>query len=579
MASKKTSKKSSTAVAAGLTAAAVAIGGGVGVYTTLSEPTAVVEEQGDFAGAMSDLERAVNDLVDKSDERGMTLPQSPGINDVTTGMGGMAPTKGTTRTVQVATGGDIAKGDYIKVCEEFSQLAGKDFATGGVEIVAITSNGVDGIYCEDRTDYLAAILYTKGGSTYLRVAKIGDNGGVTLSNNLVIVQGTELEIADMAFDHNGQQCFIVYNKDGDGWMSRVAYTAASNRVTLTWSDRWRQGGDPENICMAYDSFSDFACICSTVLPDGSQDESKRYAIVEEMHISATGAVISPTPCVLTAEAYPCLYGINYSTEPSGGGWDIAYTSNWYDDMMARKANGVEGDELTEDDVAAFVIHITYPSKKAGGRGLIVLEHNVEMECHARNYVETVVAGYSSGSTVALDVGATTGELGYVAMTDVVHSVGLGEKNFLFIETYGLQKEGAKPVGYMRSRPEEIYEAPLENISYALMDKECAIGYTVAGTAYVQIHELQRSGAVYGPAIKVADAVTGYAGVVPVSGSMVVHIYVDQDGNGHIAPLQKTRVVDKEAETMAAWAVGTALEGGKAGETIRADLNYWPDEQW
>lgn len=575
---KKTTSKKAKAVAAVGTAVAVATGVGVGV-TTLSEPPAIVEEQSDFAGAMSDLEQAVSNLVDKSDERGMTLPQSPGINDVTTGMGGMSPTKGTTRTVQVASGGEVAKGDYIKVCEELTALEGKSFASGVVRVVAVTSNGVDGIHCADRIAFLTAILYAKGGNTYLRIAKIGDTGSVTFSNNLVIVDGVELEAADMAFDHDGKQCFIVFAKDGDGWMSRVQCSPTENHISLTWSDRWRQGGDPQNICMAYDSFSDFACICSTVLPNGSTNEGERCAVLEEMWVGATGAVISPTPCVLTAETYPCLYGIDYSTAPTTGGWDIAYTANWYNDMMARMALGGENESIVEDDAKSFIIHITYPTGKAGGRGLVVVDHDLEMVCHARSYVETVVAGYSSSSTTALDVAATTGELGYMAMTDVVHSVATEDQNFLFIETYGLQRDGVKPVGYMRTRPEEVYKAPLEDISYALMDKECAIGYTVDGAMYAQIHELQRSGSVFGPAIKVADAVKGYAGVVPVSGDMVACIYVDEAGAGRIVPMSKTRVVAKEMETMAAWSVGTALEDGKAGENIRADLNYWPDEKW
>lgn len=247
-------------------------------------------------------------------------------------------------------------------------------------------------------------------------------------------------------------------------------------------------------------------------------------------------------------------------------------------MPEDYVNGDPDAEITEDDIKSFIIHISYPKAKDGGRGLITVDHNMEMELTARNYVETTAPGYSSGDTVAIDVGATIGELGYVAMTDVVHSVYLGSKNYLFIETYGVQKDGAKPVNYGRSRPDEVYSSKLQDISYAIMDRECAIGYIVDGAVYAQIHELQRAGSVFGPAIKVAD-VEGYAGIVPVSGDEVACIYVSANGDGHVVLLQKTRVVAKESETIAAWAVGTALESGEAGETIRADLNYWPDEQW
>lgn len=569
-------KKQRTAVAAGLTAVALTTGIGVGV-SNLSEPVAV-EEPGGFVDAMSDLEQAVNGLVDKSNERGMTLPQTPGINDVTTGMNGMAPTKGTTRTVQIASNGSVAKGDYLKVCEEFSLLGDQVFASDDVKIVAVTSNGVDGLNCADRTHFLVAILYTQGGNTCLRVAKFGGTSNEVFTNSLVIALGVELECADIAFDHSEQQCVIWYNKDGDGWMSRVEYIPESNQIDLTWSDRWKIGGDPENICVAYDSFSNFACVCSTVLPSGSSNESQRYAVLDEMYVSASGAVVDPTPYQLTPENCPCLYGIDYSTSPTAGGWDIAYATNWYYDLMARRANGDPDAEITEDDIKSFIIHISYPKAEDGGRGMITVDHNTEMELTARNYVETTAPGYSSGDTVAIDVGATIGELGYVAMTDVVHSVYLGSKNYLFIETYGVQKDGAKPVNYGRSRPDEVYSSKLQDISYAIMDRECAIGYIVDGAVYAQIHELQRAGSVFGPAIKVADVV-GYAGIVPVSGDEVACIYVSANGDGHVVLLQKTRVVAKESETIAAWAVGTALESGEAGETIRADLNYWPDEQW
>lgn len=576
---KKATNKKATAVAAGLTAVAVATGVGVGV-ANLSEPTAIVEEQGDFAGAMSDLEQAVNNLVDKSDERGMTLPQSPGINDVTTGMGGMAPTKGTTRSVKVASGGSIAKGDYIKVCEEFTLLQDKSFATGGAKIVAVTSNSVGGIECEDRTVDMAVVLYTKSGNTYLRAAKFKPDGSITFSNNLLIESNTVLEYADMAFNHKSQQIIIAYNKGGDGWITRVQCEASTNQLSVTWQDKWNQGGDPKNICMAYDNFSGFACICSTVLPSGSTDESTRRAVVEEMYVDATGAMVSPTSCVLTAEEYPCLYGIDYITEETGGGWDIAYATNWYEDMMARKALGESPEELIDDDLAGFVVHVTYPTKREGVRGLAVLEHkrSLDLACTARSYIDTTAPGDSSTSTVAIDVGATLYEMKYAAMTDVVHSVAGSEKNFLFTETYSLQGEALKPVLFMRDMPQEVYDKPLENISYALLMKESAIGYTVDGEAYAQIHELQRAGSIYGPAIKVAD-VDDYAALVPVNADKAAFFYVDAAGAGHVVPLQKTRVVAKETDSMAAWAVGTALEAGEPGETIRADLNYWPDEKW
>lgn len=563
--SKTSGKGKKTAVAA----AAVAIAGAV----ALSGTGDTQPSEGSFAGSMVAIEQAVDNLLEKSDERGMTLPQSPGINDVTAGMDGMAPTSGTTRMVSVSSGGDIAKGDYIKVCEETVPGEGAAFAEDGVQIVATASNGKDGVNCEERTEYLAAILYTQDGNTYLRMVEFGEEGTLDMSNVLTIAQGTELEYADMAIDHHNGQCVIAYNEDGDGWVSRVQYTAASHSVALTWSAQWRQGGDPQNICLAYDTFSSFACVCATVLPDGG---GERYAELAEMAVFADGVVPGPEAYPLTVENCPSLYGINYSTAPTPGGWDISYATNWYYDMMARRASGAPGEDLTDDDVAGFVLLISYPKATAGGRGLITVDHDVELECHARNYVEHTAAGYSSGDTVAIDVGVTAGEIGYVAMTDVVHSVYLGDAHYLFVETYGVQKAGSKPVCYMRGRPEEVYENPLEHISYALMSKECAIGYTVDGTAYVQILELQRAGAVFGPAVPVTEA-EGYVSVVPVSGNTVACIYVDADGAGRVMPLSKTRVVAKEA--VAAFATGTALEGGAAGETIRADLNYWPDEEW
>lgn len=566
MSEKKTSsngKKAAVAVAGIVTAGAVLFGAG-------DAPPS----DGDFAGSMTSLEQAVDNLVDKSEERGMALPQSPGINDVTAGMDGMAPTRGTTRAVKVSSGGDIAKGDYIKVCEEVAPGEAVTFAEGEMRIVATASNGQDGIDCEDRTEYLVSVLFTLGGNTYLRVVEFEDDGSMAMSNTLTIAQGVELGYtdADMAMDHHSGRCVVVYNKGGDGWISQVQYTAASQSIELTWSTQWRQGGDPKNICLAYDTFSGFACVCSTV----ADDEGGRYAELAEMAVLEGGVVMAPALYPLTAENCPSLYGIDYSTGINvGGGWDISYATNWYYDMMARRANGEADAELTDNDVAGFVVLISYPKAEAGGRGLITVDHDAELNCRARNYVEHTAAGYSSADTVAIDMEATRGELGYVAMTDVVHSVYLGEAHYLFIETYGVQKAGSKPVCYMRGRPEEVYASPLENISYALMAKEAAIGYVVDGAAYVQILEVQRAGSVFGPAVQVAEAM-GYAGVVPVSGNMAAYIYADAAG-GYIVPITKIRVVAKEA--MAAWATGTALEDGTAGESIRADLNYWPDEQW
>ncbi len=584
-------KKTAAAVVAGaMTVTALTV-------ANVSEPApgpepagnGIVEEytragDGTFAGSMTALEKAVKGLVDKSDERGMTLPQSPGINDVTTGMDGMAPTKGTTRTVQVASNGAVAKGDYLKVCEEFTPLTDRQVtfaygAYGGVKIVALASNGKDGINCECRLAQMAAVLYTQNGSTYLRMMRFEPDGSVLTGNRVTIASGVELERADMAMDHTYGDCIIAYNKDGDGWISYVEVTDRTLcKAALSWSDRWRQGGDPQNICMAYDNFTDIACVCSTVLPEGVTDEAQRYAVLDEMGVSTAGALVDDTPCALTSEAFPCLYGIDYSTAPTAGGWDVSYAAGWYYDMMARKEADGSWETLTDEDVAGFILLISYPKAEGNGRGLIVVDHNGNADCIVRNYIDTTAPGYSSGSTVAIDMAATNSDMGYVAMTDVVHSLHLGADNYLCIETYGIQKAGSKPVCYMRSKPEEVYKSSLDNISYAQLTRACAIGYTVDGALYAQIMEVQRAGEVFGPAVKVAD-VKGYAGIVPVSTDMAACIYVDSGGIGRIVPIQATRVVTKESDRFAPWAVGTALNGGEAGTTIRADLNYWPDEQW
>lgn len=568
---KKTIAASAAAV---MTAAALAITGG-GDPSPAVDPAPIAAEspQGEntFAGSMGAIEEAVGRLVDKSVERGMNISPrtenyTPGINGVVRGLEGMAPTSGTTMEVQVSKEGSLSRGDHLRVCKEFTTGTTIRFATEGVKIIATVSNMTD-VETPD-TENNIAILFTQGGDTKLKTVQYNKEAAAWyMGNTVTVLAGEELTAADMAMGSLGQ-CLIAYNRDGDGIMTMVECNPRTRVNTLRWTDIWMDGGDPENICIAYDPAFLTAVICCTRLPDRATEDADRYAALVDMQPYSDGMNLRHGETPLTAEAQPGLYGIQYDTDAYAQGWGIAFAANSY---YAREA----GDTNIPTD---YVLFVTFPHPDGDQRGIIVAEFFRSKPIKVRTYVHSPVIG--SVPTVAMESIITGSVYDHLATVALVHGVTRLDtnnrpKSRINVELYALQKKESKPVSLLWREGWNRFDT---NISRICTDNvgpgTIFVGYANGNTMYGGLVEFRDSGAgsVMGPQVNVGTF-EEFATIASVDETHAAYIY-QSGGNGYVRLLTAQRVV---AETTVEQADGTALESGKTGETIRADMTYWPTE--
>ncbi len=569
-------KTIAAAVAGAMTVAALAITGGGDPAPNIDPVPIAVEspqEESTFAGSMTAIEEAVNGLVDKSVERGMDIPArtenyTPGINGVVRGLDGMAPTSGTTMEVRVSKEGSLSRGDHLRVCKEFTTGATIRFAKGGVKVIAAVSNMTD-VETPDVENNIA-ILFSQSGDTKLKTIQYNKEAAEWhMGNTVTILTGVELTAADMAMGSTGE-CLIAYNRDGDGIITLVECNPRTRVNTLGWTDIWMDGGDPENICMAYDPAFHMMTICCTRLPEGSTADADRYAVLVDMHPDSYALRLQSGEVPLTPEAQPGLYGIQYDTDAFAQGWDIEFAGNWYYDRLAK-----DPDAPVPYD---YVLFVTYPHPDGDQRGIIVAENSMGGQSKVKTYVNSPVIG--SVPTVAMKEIHTGTVYDHLSTVALVHGVTRLDKDNqpksrVAVELYATLKKESKPVSLLWREGRRKYNTNISRICVGNVGPGTAyIGYANGNTMYGMLVEFRAegTGSVMGPEINVGTF-QEFATICPVDEERAAYIY-QSSGDGYVRLLTAQRVV---AETTVDQADGTALESGRTGETIQADMTYWPSD--
>lgn len=562
-------KKAATAAAGALLAAALTV-------SSVGGPVTQTETDGSFAGAMIQMEEAVDNLVNKSVERGMdieppTESYTPGINGVIEGLNGMAPTDGTTRTVKVSKEGTLYRGDRVRVCKEFTAGEQMRFATGNVKIISTAQDPEAGRDTMKSSVEVIAILFTQNGQTKLKIASVG--GTISLSNTVVICD-EELTAAGMVMAE-GKRVYIAYNQDGDGMMTAVERNT-SGIYEVKWTDIWMDGGDPENICLAIDPYYGEAAVCCTRLPQGSVLDSEREAVLLDLSLPAGGTGIEGlgAEIVLTAEAQPCLHGIDYSTDAYAKGWGMEYVHYWYN------ANESE-------TVWCNALFIVYPSDDGYRHGIIQARRYRAVANEAAPQGASQVTGYQKsliyGSLPCADVARVSlsddsdspvGVLMTHGMTILPEAGETGAtKSRAVVELYLVGKEDDKPCQALQVWTAPMYSTNISNVSAGeVSDGVFYLSFAKESAIYASIMEVRNDRATMGPIVNVGELGT-FSCVKAVNKDRSALIYDTASGDGYIRVLNVGRVV---AEAIGDNFDGTVLTGGSAGSYISADMTYWPD---
>lgn len=567
----KEKKGAATAAAAALLATALAVGSVGG------ETTSVLPGEDPFPSAIVQMEEAVDALVDKSVERGMdieppTESYTPGINGVIAGLDGMAPTDGTTRTVKVSKNGSLYRGDRVMACQEFTAGEQLRFATGDVKVIATAKSGI-GAMGDTEIDQTAriAILFTQNGQTKLKTVDM--TAETAMGNTLVILEDEALTSASMVMDHHNR-CYIAYNRDGDGVVAAVK--CGQNRVNeLLWTDLWMDGGDPENICLAVDPKYNEAAVCCTRLPQGSTQDDDREAVLLDMDLPYDGTGIENlgAEIVLTATAQPTLYGIDYSKDAYIKGWGMEYVHFWYDD-------------ITETPRISSLF-ITYPTSDEYRRGVIHVRRERAGIFDETPKGPSEVMGYELsqvyGSLPSVDMArvCTGDSLGRVAGVALMHGVTKQfnesgwspTKSRVEMELYSVTKDAEEPFLLWWRTSDNWYGTNISNVTIGhVADGVLYFSFARYNTVYAALVEVRADGSTQGPLVNVGTFGT-FATVEPVDEARAVLIHDTTGGDGYIRVLDASRVV---AEADGVHFDGTVLENGSVGDTVHADMTYWPD---
>lgn len=565
-------KKAAAAAAGVLLASALTVG-------TVSGPTNNTNDSS-FAGSITAIEEAVDNLVDKSVERGMDIePPSesytPGINGVIDGLDGMSPTSGTTRQVKVSKEGSLYRGDRVRVCQEFTAADQLRFAMGDVTIIA-TARGAVGAMGDNTIDQTTRIiiLFGQNGQTKLKTVDMGDE--MSMGNTIVIVDDEELTAASIAVDHHNR-CYIAYNQDGDGVLTAVK--CGKNRLNeVLWTDLWMDGGDPENICLAVEPKDNEAAVCCTRLPAGATQASAREAVLLDMALPPDGTEITNLgeEIVLTAAAQPALHGIDYSKDAYAKGWDMEYVHFWYDELG--------------DQVRCNSIFITYPTSDEYRRGIIHIRRDRESVYTGTPKGPSTVMGYQMsqvyGSLPCADMErvCTGSAMGHMAGVALCHGVtkqfggpngSSVTKSRVELELYTVTRDEDKPFCLWWRVSDNWYGTNISNVSVGnLKDGLLYFSFARGNNVYAALSELRPGDSVQGPLVNVGAFKT-FAAVEMVDATRAVLIHDTNAGEGYVRVLQADRVI---AETDGYHFDGTILEDGSTGDLIRADITYWPDSQ-
>ncbi len=495
-------------------------------------------------GAAS-LPNSAQDLVDstqalyvKSEDRGMTLPEGPGIRDVRDGMYDMAPTQGRDMELVISEDGAIEAGDDLTLCHQYKQDGEPLMLLDNAALLAVDTAKYEG------TTY-AAVVCTRVVEdvpvTYLGVVELGETpkmGGI-----IPLAEGA-LPEADVAIIPYTGMAVAVYAKDGVAWARCAQIGPGATLESKSYSDL--VAGDPVNLTVAADEFVCFAFSCVRTV-----DGVPTISVVQGLQQYPDTTIGYSEPIDLTADHFPALKNLTFDPAQAPAKWDLAITAPT---PQTETAN-------FNTDGAAY---LSCPKPGGKGHNLITLRTGGEW-LHPVSHMERTFDGEVSGGT-AVYAGTADTPIASVITTNRNPETG---KAWATMSGYTLEDAYDYPQGRDLVSTKAVTAREITDVASISYDCPGVISMVADGQLYLTAFELPSGDR--GPTQAVAENVARTM-IADAWDSTVWCVTQSRDGLLWLTKYIPERVVRKaySGDTVD----GTAIQGGEPGATCKASI--WRD---
>lgn len=495
---------------------------------------------------------ATQSLYAKSEDRGITLPEDPGIRDVRNGMYDMAPTQGRDMELTVSAEGPIETGDNLTLCHQFKKSGGSTMFLDNATLLAVDTAYYTDTETKEVTTY-AAIVFTRvvdeGPYTYMGVMELGETP--TLGGMIILAEGA-LPEADVTILPAYGLAVATYTNFGVSW-AKCAQIGPG--ATLENAGRCEVAtGDPVNLNVDSDEMVNLVFSCVRTV-DGKSVISVVHGVPQTKE-NLTTLVLSE-PIDLTADRFPALKNLTFDPAQAPEQWDLAITADF-------SAISEEPETITEATAFLYdgTAYLSCPKADGKGQNVIILRTGEEL-LHPVSLTERTFDGEVSGVTA---VTAYPGNTGVVATIN--HDPRDGS-SWATLQSYNLADTYDYPHGRHEASTGSVIAQSITDVGFAIGTSPWPSMMVADGTLYLTAHEMFRHDR--GPTQAVAENVA--RGTVMITGDDTVWCVTQStDGALWLTPYKAEKVVRKAYE--GSTVDGTAIQGGEPGETCKASI--WRD---
>ncbi len=482
-------------------------------------------------------------LYVKSEDRGMVLPESPGIRDVRDGMYDMAPTQGRDMELVISEEGTIEAGDDLTLCHQYKQDGDPLMLLDNATLLAVDTAKYKG------TTYAAVVcthVVDEVPFTYLGVVELGETpkmGGI-----IPLAEGA-LPEADVAIIPFSGLVVAVYAKDGIAWAECAQIGDGATLESKGYSDLVT--GDPVNLNVAADEFVCFAVSCVRTV-----EGVPTISVVQGLQEYPDTTIGYSEPIDLTADHFPALKDLSFDPAQAPAKWDL--------DITAPSPQTETVNFLT--DGAAY---LSCPKAEGKGHNLITLRTGGEW-LHPVSYSARTFDGEVSGGTKVY-AGTADTPLANVITTNRNPETG---KAWATMSGYALADTYEYPKGRDLVSTKAVTAREITDVASTSNDCPGAISMVADGILYLTAFEIPQCDR--GPTQAVAENVAR-AMLADTWNNTVWCVTQSRDGLLWLTKYVPETVVRKaySGDTVD----GTAIQGGKPGETCKASITRPPDDDY
>lgn len=490
----------------------------------------------DLPDSAQELVDSTTALYDKSEDRGLTLPEDPGIRDVRDGMYGMAPTQGRDMELKISAEGAIEAGDDLTLCHQFERVGDANNILDNSTLLAVDTATYEGV------TYMAIVLtrvVEEGPFTYLGVVELGDTPKV---GGMIVLSEGALTDADVAIVPTSGLVIAAYAKGDVAW-ARCAQIGPDATLESKSRCDWATG-NPVNVNVAVDELISvvFSCVHEV-------DGSPVITVVQGFQQLPDPTLGISEPIDLTVERFPALRNMSFDPAQAPGNWDLAITGNW----------NVEG-SFAVDGTA----YLSCPKEGDDGHNVITLRTDREW-IHPVSHTERVFEGEVNGGT-SVEAGRADYPLGLVVTVNRNDQTG---KAWATLRGYILEDAYGYPSGRDLTSTRAVTAQDITDVDVVYNPTLGAISMVADGVLYLTTYEVPSCDR--GPTLSAGDNIARGMSVGTGDGT-VWCVTESKDGLIWLSKYVPVPVVRKayDGDTVD----GTAIQGGEPGAMCKASI--WRD---